>query len=163
MVLLGVDPGFRYAGFGIIHKEERRTVVLDYGYLYLPQTKSLVERTGLFYECFNKKVIDYKVTHLALETPFLGKNTQSFLKLGYLRGILYLVSHQHGLQLYEFAPREVKMAVTGFGGASKEQVATVVSKLFPKLPATNKFDVTDALAVTLCGMWHAKQQALKII
>ena len=88
MVLLGVDPGFRYAGFGIIRKEERRTVVVDYGYLRLPQTKSLVERTGLFHEFFSKKVIDHKVTHLALETPFLGKNTQSFLKLGYLRGIL---------------------------------------------------------------------------
>ena len=160
MVLLGVDPGFHYAGYGIIRKEERRTVVLDYGYLYLPQTKDLIERTGLFHAFFAQKINDHAVTHLSLETPFLGKNTQSFLKLGYLRGILYLLSHNHSLKLSEFAPREVKLAVTGFGGASKEQVAHVVNRLFPKLPTKNKYDVTDALAITLCGMWAQKKNPL---
>ncbi len=155
-VLLGIDPGFRYAGYGILRQEERRTVVADYGYLHLPQTKDLVERTGLFHEFFEKKIVDFSVTHLSLETPFLGKNTQTFLKLGYLRGILYLLSHKHSLVLSEFAPREVKQTVTGFGGASKEQLVTVVGRLFPKLPVQNKYDVTDALAITLCGLWTKK-------
>jgi len=160
MVLLGIDPGFRYAGFGILRKEKQRTVVLDYGYLRLPQNKTLIERTGLFHEFFDTKIKAHQVTHISLETPFLGKNTQSFLKLGYLRGILYLLAHTHALQVHEFAPRQVKQALTGFGGASKEQVATVIARLFPKLSEQCKHDVTDALAITLCGMWSAKSSDL---
>jgi crossover junction endodeoxyribonuclease RuvC len=154
VVILGIDPGFRFAGFGVLKKEGGKSFLLDYGYLKLPPTKSLVERTGLFYECFNEKIKTYKVDHLALETPFLGKNAQNFLKLGYLRGILYLLSDQHNLTLHEFAPRQVKSALTGFGGASKEQVARVVLRLFPKMEPPKKDDVTDALAVTLCGLWQ---------
>lgn len=163
MVLLGIDPGFRYAGFGVIRKEKQRTVVVDYGYLRLSQTKTLIERTGLFYEFFQKKIVDHAVTHIALETPFLGKNTQTFLKLGYLRGILYLLAHTHSLEVAEFAPRQIKQALTGFGGASKEQVATVIGRLFPKLAEQNKHDVTDALAITLCGMWSVKNSSARII
>jgi len=163
MVLLGIDPGFRYAGFGILRKEKQRTVVLDYGYLHLPQTKTLIERTGLFHEFFNKKIIDHSVTHISLETPFLGKNTQTFLKLGYLRGILYLLAHTYSLEVHEFAPRQVKQTLTGFGGASKEQVAIVIARLFPKLGEQVKHDVTDALAITLCGMWSVKTPVVSSI
>ncbi len=162
MVLLGVDPGFRYAGFAVAQKDERRTAIADFGYLYLPPAKSLIERTGLFHAFFTEKVITHKVTHISLETPFLGKNTQSFLKLGYLRGILYLLAHTHSLEIYEFAPRQVKQAVTGFGGATKEQVAAVVQRLFPKLPADQKHDITDALAITLCGIWSQQQAAFRL-
>lgn len=91
---------------------------------------------------------------MSLETPFLGKNAQNFLKLGYLRGILYLLANQHKLEIHEFAPRQVKSALTGFGGASKEQVARVILRLFPKIEAPKRDDVTDALAITLCGIWH---------
>lgn len=157
MVVLGVDPGFRFAGFGILKKEQGKTYLLDCGYLALPQKLSLAERTEIFYTAFKSKIETHNVTHLALETPFLGKNPQNFMKLGYLRGILYLLSAQHKLELCEFAPREVKMAVTGFGGASKEQVAHVVMRLFPKLVQPKKEDVTDALAVTLCGLWQNKK------
>ena len=156
MVLLGVDPGFQFAGFAILAKQGDKVMVLDYGYLKLSPSKHLTERTALFHDFFHEKIEKYKVTHLALETPFLGKNAQNFLKLGYLRGILYLLTHKYALQLYEFAPREVKQAVTGFGGASKEQVANMVGRLFPRIEKTIKYDVTDALAVTLCGMWKSK-------
>ena len=154
MVILGIDPGFRFAGFGILKKEGGKAFLLDYGYLKLPPTKSLVERTGLFYECFNQKILKHNIDHLALETPFLGKNAQNFLKLGYLRGILYLLTSQHNLTLHEFAPSQIKSALTGFGGASKEQVARVVLRLFPKMEPPKKDDVTDALAITLCGLWQ---------
>ena len=86
----------------------------------------------------------------------MGKNAQNFLKLGYLRGILYLLSDQYNLEIFEFAPCQVKSALTGFGGASKEQVARVILRLFPKITEPQKDDVTDALAVTLCGMWQQK-------
>jgi crossover junction endodeoxyribonuclease RuvC len=154
MVVLGIDPGFGVTGFAILKKEMGKAVLLDYGYLKLNPTKSLAERLALFNDFFIKKITDHGVTNLALETPFLGKNTQSFLKLGYLRGCLYLLSHQHKLTLHEFSPREVKLSVTGFGGASKEQVSMMILRLFPRLQLPEKLDVTDALAVTLCGLWQ---------
>lgn len=160
MIILGVDPGLRFAGFGVLKKEQGKTYLLDAGYLKLSPTKSLAERVSLFHDFFEQKIIKWQVTDLALETPFLGKNTQTFLKLGYLRGILYHLSHKNRLILHEFSPREVKLSVTGFGGASKEQVARILMQLFPRLPAPDKDDITDALAVTLCGLWKNKNISL---
>ena len=154
MVILGIDPGFRFTGFCVAIKDQQGTRIVDYGYLKMSPAKSLSERVGIFYTVFDKKITTWHVTHLALETPFLGKNAQNFLKLGYLRGILYLLSDQHALTLHEFSPCEVKQSVTGFGGASKEQVARVVLQLFPKLITPDKEDVTDAIAITLCGLWR---------
>lgn len=156
MVILGIDPGFSFTGYGILKQEERKTYLLDYGYLSLPQKKHLSVRIGLFHQFFDQKIITMQVTTIALETPFLGKNAQNFLKLGYLRGIVYLLADKYHTQLHEFSPREVKQAVTGFGGAQKDQVARVIMQLFPKLDTPKKADVTDALAVSLCGLWRSK-------
>jgi crossover junction endodeoxyribonuclease RuvC len=158
MVILGIDPGFQFAGFGILKRDASNKVyLLDHGYLKMRSTQTLAERVGIFHAFFEEKIKLHGVTDIALETPFLGKNAQNFLKLGYLRGLLYLLADTHGLTLHEFAPREVKLAVTGWGGADKEQVARVILQLFPKMVAPDKADVTDALAVTLCGLWKAKQ------
>jgi len=158
MTILGIDPGFSVTGFGILQKQSNNTVVLvDYGDLRMASSKSLAVRIGIFHDFFTEKIERWQITDLALETPFLGKNTQTFLKLGYLRGILYLLSHRHQIQLHEFSPREVKQSVTGFGGAGKDQVARVVLQLFPRMKTPDKQDVTDALAVTLCGLWRGKQ------
>jgi crossover junction endodeoxyribonuclease RuvC len=161
MIILGIDPGFRIAGYSIIKKEGGKTFLLDCGYLKMSPTKHLSERLASFHKFFEEKINIWHVTDLALETPFLGKNAQNFLKLGYLRGILYLLSYNHTLTLHEFSPREVKQAVTGFGGASKDQVARVILQLFPRLEKPEKDDVTDALAVTLCGLWKHKIQLLR--
>lgn len=155
MVYLGIDPGFQYAGFGVAVKDGSRVTLLDCGFLQMSPTKHLAERVQLFYDYFVKLVLKYQVNVIVLETPFLGKNAQNFLKLGYLRGILYLIASQHRLQILEFTPTQVKLGVTGYGGASKEQVARVLGQLFPKLEKQPKTDVTDALAVTLCGVWSA--------
>ena len=160
MVILGIDPGFRFTGYGILKKADRGAYLLDYGCLNLPQSKHLNARTRIFYDFFTEKIKTYHVTDLALETPFLGKNAQNFLKLGYLRGILYLLSDQHSLTLHEFAPREIKQSVTGYGGASKEQVARVIMQFFPRITAIEKEDTTDALAITLCGLWASKVKSL---
>ena len=166
-LILGVDPGFGVTGFSLLKKEGATTTLVDCGYLKMAPTKPLSERVGIFYATFHEKILSAGVTGIALETPFLGKNVQSFLKLGYLRGILYLLADQHKLALYEFAPREVKIAVTGFGGAPKEQVATMVLRFFPQIlrlqkssGAAQKLDVTDAVAIGLCGVWHTQQNAL---
>lgn len=156
MILLGIDPGFSVTGYGVAYKQGNMIQLLDYGDLKLPTSKTLSHRIGIFFDTFTQKIDTYKVTDIALETPFLGKNAQNFLKLGYLRGILYLLASQHNLGLHEFSPRQVKQAVTGFGGASKEQVARVILQLFPRMQMPKKLDVTDALAVTLCGLWQQK-------
>lgn len=156
MIILGIDPGLRYAGFCILKKEGAKTFLLHQGFLSLPQQKNIPERVTIFYTFFKDLITTYHVSHLALETPFLGKNAQNFLKLGYLRGILYLLSEQHSLGLFEFAPMQIKSAITGFGGASKEQVARVILQLFPLLKKPEKEDVTDAIAITLCALWQNK-------
>lgn len=155
-VVLGIDPGFSYTGYSIALQEGQRIRLIDYGYLSLPTTKSLPERIGIFYAYFIQKIQTHAITHIAIETPFLGKNAQTFLKLGYLRGIIYLMAQQYALSITEFSPREVKQSVTGFGGAQKDQVARVIMGLFPGLMQQKKTDVTDAIAVTLCGIWAKK-------
>lgn len=156
MVILGVDPGFQYAGFSILKKDGQRVFLIESGVLTMKSTQPLPERVERFYNFFKDKIVTYHVTDIALETSFLGKNAQNFLKLGYLRGILYLLAQQHTATLHEFAPREIKQAVTGNGGASKEQVARVVLQLFPKMAQPKKEDETDALAISLCGLWRTK-------
>jgi crossover junction endodeoxyribonuclease RuvC len=166
-IILGVDPGLHISGFGIAREVGSSIQLLDRGILKMNPTKPLPERIGIFYEFFQQKISAFPLTAIALETPFLGKNTQSFLKLGYLRGCLYLMAHQHKLELYEFAPTQVKQSVTGWGGASKEQVATLMHRLFPQAftkPANpliakpDPYDLTDALAVTLCGVWKGGKE-----
>ena len=162
MIILGIDPGFGITGFGVLKKEAGKSFLLDYGALKMSSTKSLAERIALFYSFFKQKIVHYGVTDIALETPFLGKNAQNFLKLGYLRGIVYLLSHEHSLQLHEFAPSEIKLSLTGFGGADKEQVARVVVRLFPGLVMPEKRDITDALAITLCGLWKSTARHIRL-
>src|SRR3972149_1591592 len=98
MTILGIDPGFSVTGFGVLKKQNSTIVLLtDYGDLRMSSTKSLAVRIGIFHDFFTEKIERWQITDLALETPFLGKNSQTFLKLGYLRGILYLLANRHQL------------------------------------------------------------------
>jgi crossover junction endodeoxyribonuclease RuvC len=155
MIVLGIDPGLHISGYGIAQRTGSKIILLDSGYLQMSYSKSIPERIGIFHAHFEELVIRWGITDIAIETPFLGRNVQSFLKLGYLRGIVNLLSNTHACALHEFAPRQVKSAATGYGGASKEQVARMILQLFPTLKTPKKDDVTDALAVMLCGLWKA--------
>jgi len=162
MVILGIDPGFTVTGYSILQKNKNMVMMLDHGFLKLPATQPLEVRIGIFYDFLSDKIKQHHVTAISLETPFLGKNAQTFLKLGYLRGILYLLANQHQLSLLEFAPRLVKQTITGYGAADKEQVAKVLSMLFPAIPKPLKADVTDAIAVSLCGLWQSESNMNQI-
>jgi len=158
-IILGVDPGFHVSGYSILKRDVNKAFLLDCGYLKMSPSDSLVIRVGQFHTFFLDKIKQHGVTEVALETSFLGKNAQTFLKLGYLRGILYLLAHEYKLELHEFAPREIKSAVTGFGGASKDQVAAMIFRMFPKINEITTIarnDVTDAMAVSLCGFWRGQ-------
>lgn len=163
IVILGIDPGFHVTGYAISSIEDRKVLLRDCGFLKMSSQHHLSQRVGQFYTFMNDKIATFGVTSIALETSFLGKNAQTFLKLGYLRGILYLLADQNNLSLSEFAPREIKMATTGFGGASKEQVAAMMARLFPRLTefgTIERADVTDALAICLCGVWAYQRQTM---
>lgn len=156
--LLGIDPGLTASGFSLLYVGQQRTIHLAAcDFLPLSSSQSVATRVALFHDFFKKHIIEWGVTDIAIETPFLGKNAQNFLKLGYLRGIIYLLSVQHNIPLHEFTPCQVKQAITGTGGASKEQVAYVLLKLFPRLAMPKKYDATDAVAVALCALWRQKQ------
>jgi crossover junction endodeoxyribonuclease RuvC len=160
-LLLSIDPGLQTSGYSIISIGDRALItMLESHYLAMSSSKSVSERVALFHDFFQAAIAKWRITDVAIETPFLGKNAQNFLKLGYLRGIIYLLVAQRSLALHEFTPMQVKQAVTGTGGASKEQVAHMILKLFPRMQAPKKHDVTDAIAVGLCAVWHQKKLSL---
>jgi crossover junction endodeoxyribonuclease RuvC len=156
MIVLGIDPGTRISGFVIFKKENRELQLLDFGLLRLPASRELTDRVGDFFTFFQDKIEKFLVTDIAIETPFLGKNASNFLKLGYLRGAVYILTSRYKLTLHEYSPREVKLAVTGFGGADKEQVARMIIKLFPGLPFPSTYDLTDAFGVGMCCIWSSQ-------
>lgn len=153
MIILGIDPGSLSCGFSIIKKDGSRIFLLEAAALTLTSGAPFPERLLIIHDFFQTKIQDYGVTDLALETPFLGKNAQNFLKLGYVRGILYLLVQRNKLGLHEFAPCQIKRALTGSGAADKELVSRMVMRLFPGFQQPSKLDVTDALAVALCSAW----------
>lgn len=154
MIILGIDPGLRVSGYSVIKKDGQKTYLLDFGALTLSSKDSIQDRVGKFATFYTEKIRQHAITNIAIETPFLGKNPQSFLTLGYARGVLYHLAHQYQLPVQEYSPMQVKRALTGYGGAKKEQVAYVVTQLFPAVKNCQKLDVTDALAVTLCALWQ---------
>jgi crossover junction endodeoxyribonuclease RuvC len=157
MRILGIDPGMCFTGYAVFELDNRVTRLLSYGLLRFNAKKPLPERILEFHEKIALLAKNYTITHIAIETPFLGKNAQNFLKLGYLRGIIYLLSQKNNIKILEFSPREVKCSVTGSGGADKQQVAFMVHRLMPAIEVNLKSDVTDALAIGLCGVWQAQK------
>lgn len=150
--MLGVDPGFVAAGFAVIKIPiGKKPEIIDLGIFKQSSSLSIQERLGRFFTFFHELARIHKVSHICLETPFLGKNAQNFLKLGYLRGALNLIAYQLGLGINELSPRAIKSMVTGYGHADKEQVAKALEIFFPGLRGLGKVgsDATDALAAAL--------------
>jgi crossover junction endodeoxyribonuclease RuvC len=111
----------------------------------------LQSRIFQFYNDINELIVKHNVECISLETPYLGENAQSFLKLGYLRGIIYLICEQKKIILREFAPTVIKQQVTGSGRATKEEVQAMIKQLFPKIGIFETLDASDAVAIALCG------------
>ena len=155
--VLGVDPGLSFTGYSIVFEIKESIFAVEYNHKKFSSKDSVKDRIGQFYEFILAKIEEHAITHIAIETPFLGKNAQTFLKLGYLRGVIYAIAFQKKLNVFEFSPTQVKQAITGYGGASKEQVAKVLLMLFPKMYIPEKADATDALAIGLCGIWSKEK------
>ncbi len=153
--ILGIDPGSRVTGFG----------VLDFvgdtpGYVASGTVKSLdgafADRLRQIFESVGGIVAQYRPDVVAIESVFMHKNAGSALKLGQARSAALCATFEYNLELYEYAPREIKQAVVGSGSAAKEQVQHMVTSLL-KLDGVPTADAADALAVALC---HGNQRRL---
>lgn len=150
-VIMGIDPGTNVMGYGVLGVAGRKTEVVVMGVIQLSKFESHYLRLRRIYERVQGLVEQYLPDEMALEAPFFGKNVQSMLKLGRAQGVAMAAALCRDVPIAEYAPRMIKMAVTGNGQASKEQVANMLRHLLglredqmPKL-----LDATDALAVAL--------------
>lgn len=157
ITILGIDPGSRYTGYGLVRVDESRPSVspsyVSSGRIRL-QAESMPDRLAQLYDSLQALQADYQANEVAIEQVFLGKNVASALKLGQARGVAMLVPALHSLPLFEYAPRLIKQAVTGSGSADKQQVQAMVVRLLG-LSGRPTLDASDALAAALC---HAHQR-----
>lgn len=152
--ILGVDPGSRITGYGIIDVEEKTNIYVTSGCLKI-KGDSLAERLKLIFEDLTQIIEKYKPDEMAIEQVFMNRNVDSALKLGQARGAAICAGAMQSLPVAEFAPKEIKKAVVGKGSASKQQVQHMVTALL-KLSGTPQEDAADALAVALCHI-HTRQ------
>jgi len=148
-IILGIDPGSRKTGFGIVEATETGNRYVSSGVIKLPVDEPLALRLKVLAESLNKIIDEYSPTLAAIEEVFMSKSAGSALKLGQARGAAMVICATRDLEVHEYATRQIKQAVVGTGGASKEQVQHMVTRLL-SLPATPGEDASDALAAALC-------------
>jgi len=146
--ILGIDPGSRVTGYGIIDRSGQRISYVASGCIRT-QGGALADRLGIIFAGVREIIEEYTPNEMAIERVFMNKNADSALKLGQARGAAICASVHSDVPVDEYAAREIKQAVVGKGGASKEQVQHMVCVLLA-LPATPSADAADALGVALC-------------
>ncbi len=151
--LLGLDPGLRRTGWGVIDSEGPLLQYVASGVIIPPADIAFADRLKALYEGLLKVLDDYGVREAAVEETFVNVNPSSTLKLGMARGIVMLAPASRGLEVFEYAPNLVKKSLVGSGHAAKEQVAAMIKYLLPKAP-NPKQDEADALAVAVCHAHH---------
>lgn len=160
-IILGIDPGTVVMGYGVIRQVASEITVMQYGVIRLHLYKSHALRLQKIFARVHELVSEFKPDEMALEAPFYGKNVQSMLKLGRAQGVAMAAGLAQEVPITEYAPRKIKQAVTGHGGASKEQVAFMLQSLL-KLPnAPKQLDASDALAVAVCHAYQDTNKATK--
>ena len=158
MLIIGVDPGTIFTGYGIIKHEKNTFTKILHGLIKLPSTKTLPEKLEIIYNELDRIIKTYKPDEFSIETAFYGKNVQSAMKIGYARGVSLLAAVHNNLPANEYSPREIKKSVVGNGAASKEQVLFMISTLLNLKNLKMRFDESDALAVALCHAFRMKTQ-----
>ncbi len=155
MIILGIDPGSRLTGYGLIDNRRDRMRYLASGHIRV-RGDSFPERLGNIFERLCAIIEEHAPAQMSIESVFMHKNADSALKLGQARGAAICAGHQAGLTVYEYAPREVKQALVGRGAAEKEQVRHMVVRLL-SLREEPQIDESDALALAIC---HAQHQMM---
>lgn len=158
MRVLGVDPGLRRCGWGVVDQVGNKLSAVAHGVIAPDPDGPLSARLSVLFEGLAAVLAAHRPSAAAVEDAFMHANASSALKLGHARAAALLAIAQAGLPAAEYAPRLVKKTVTGAGAAEKEQVAAMVSMLLPGCRA--KADAADALAVAICHAQHAGSRVL---
>ena len=157
-IILGIDPGTNILGYGIIKVIGNKVTMEALGVIDLRRCNDVYLKLGRIYERINGLIDSFHPDEVAIESPFFGKNVQSMLKLGRAQGVAIAAAINRDLPIFEYAPLKIKQAITGNGGASKEQVAAILKRILcikqeNMLPY---FDATDALGAAYCHYLQCK-------
>lgn len=156
--IIGIDPGTNILGYGIIKIVDKQITIADQGIIKMASNKEAFEKLQIIYDRLVLLIEKYRPQELAIEAPFYGKNVQSMLKLGRAQGVAIAAGLSRGLTICEYAPRKIKMAITGNGNASKEQVSEMIKRLVDTPFTAESFDATDGLAAAICHHFQFKPE-----
>ncbi len=150
MIVLGIDPGTARTGYGLVSRDGSRLQALDYGCLETLPDRELPERLLIIHQAVRELIEEHRPAVVGVERLFFNKNVQTAFAVGQARGVVLLAAAQAGLPVYEYGPHEVKMAVTGYGKAPKDQVQRMVQMILGLSAIPHPDDAADALAVAVC-------------
>ncbi len=153
-IVLGIDPGTSIMGFGIIQGTGNNPHFKDMGVINLKKSGSHYMKLRKIYEGTIMLLDKYLPDEVAVEAPFYGKNVQSMLKLGRAQGVAIAAIISRDIPVFEYAPRKIKLAITGAGDASKEQVAAMLARMFNLRDIPKNLDATDGLAAAVCHYYR---------
>lgn len=157
-VIIGIDPGTNLMGYGLIAVEHNKPRLLAMGVIRLNKFDSHYTRLNLIFDRVHSLVREFAPREMAIEAPFFGKNVQSMLKLGRAQGVAMAAALTQGVEITEYEPRKIKMAITGNGAASKEQVREMLRRTLnidAKALEDIELDATDALAAAVCHHYES--------
>ncbi len=150
MRILGIDPGTGILGFGAIEVKNGNNVLIDAGVIKTPVKQEDSDRLKTIFDELNSLIKEIKPEVMAVEKLFFSKNVTTAMSVSQARGVVLLLGKQHGLELHEYTPNQIKQAITGYGSATKAQMQEMV-RLHLKLKETPKpDDAADALAAAIC-------------
>ena len=155
MKILGLDPGLRFTGWGLIDSVDNRLKFLGAGRIVVPDKDDLATRLGFLHQELYKIIEQLQPDEAAVEETFSNVNAKSTLKLGMARGVVMLVPAQFKIPVSEYAANTVKKTVVGAGHAGKEQIQHMVKMLLPTAQFENA-DAADAIAIAICHAHHAQ-------
>lgn len=161
-IIIGIDPGTNVMGYGILGVKGKTPELIALGVVKLNKYESHYLRLQRIYERVLGLVEQFLPDEMAIEAPFFGKNVQSMLKLGRAQGVAMVAALSRDIPITEYEPRKIKMAITGNGGASKEQVREMLRRILKISPdkLDIELDATDALAAALCHHYETLRQII---
>jgi crossover junction endodeoxyribonuclease RuvC len=160
VLILGVDPGLRVTGYGLIAQSGNAIAAVDYGCFAVDPRLPLSERLATLFGALQDVIARHAPSEVAIEQPFVAANAHSALAIGEARALAVLAAGLAGLPVQQYSPAEVKRAVTGYGRGPKEQVQEMVRLQLGLRDLPEPFDASDALAVALCHLSHTRSRAL---
>ncbi|WP_062054545.1 crossover junction endodeoxyribonuclease RuvC [Aquimarina longa] len=153
-IILGIDPGTSIMGFGLIKVLNKKMSFLQLNELQLSKYDDHYIKLKLIFERTIQLIDTYHPDEIAIEAPFFGKNVQSMLKLGRAQGVAMAAGLSREVPITEYSPKKIKMAITGNGNASKEQVAKMLQNLLQLKTLPKNLDSTDGLAAAVCHFYN---------